>query len=348
MDEIIFPYENVELTQEVNRLPNQYGLLNALGFAPFETKSSKFVRIELRNGIIHVLSAEPRGGPADVTPDDVDSGIIVEIPHFPHLETIKVADLDGRMEMIDGGMVPRDLDRELTRRLQRIRANHNITLEYIRIGALRGLIKDGKGRTLYDLYDAFGITKKQVTLDLSDETTDLRAKAEEVNDHIFENLKGETVTTPEWIVSPELFTKWISHPKFEKFWLQAQNSAEHRQLQRPMNGGQWGRAIDVFGVATMREYKGSLPVKNAAGEVVTERNIAANKGHAYPAGTQDMIRTYEAPAYHIDLVNEMPEEDMVFISRKELDHGEGWELKSQSNRLAVVKQPDCLVELIAG
>lgn len=344
MEELLFPYTATDLTQEVNRIPNQYGLINALGIAPFESKMSKLVRIEIKDGVIYVLAAKERGAPGDIGPDETEGGVILEIPHFPHLERIVVGDIDGLLEVVNGQITPRSLDRELTRKLVAIRRHHTITLEYIRLGMLRGLIKDGLGRELYNLYDVFDISKKVVDFKLGTAATDVRAKCEEVVDHSMTHLKGETTSGVQSVVSPTWFNKLISHENVEKFWLQAQNSTEHRQLNRLPIAGNWGRAFE-FGDIVFREYKGGLPVKASDGTITTEANIEAGKGHAYPAGTQNMMRTYEAPVHHIQMANEAPEEDLIYISQKELDHGEGFELKSQSNRLAVCKQPECIVEL---
>lgn len=339
-----FPYTGLDLTQEVNRIPNEFGLVNALGLAPFETKASRFVRIDFRDGVIHVLAAMAPGAPGQMTGDDEQSGVILEIPHFPHLEVIRVDDVDGVLQVFNGQVDPVSLDRETARKLNKIRRNHNITLEYIRLGMLRGLIKDGAGRTLYDLYDVFGITKKEVDFTLGTAGTDVRARCEEVVDHTMTSLKGETTSGVESLVDPSFFNKLITHEKVEKYWLQAQNTSEHKELRRTSQGGNWGRAFE-FGDIVFREYKGSLPIKTGQGQITQAANVDANKGHAYPTGTQEMMRTFEAPVHHIELANEMPSEDTIFVSTKALDHGEGYEMKSQSNRLAVCKQPECLVQL---
>lgn len=347
MPEILFPYTNSDLTLEVNKIPNQFGLLNALGIAPIEPKASILVRIETRNGVLHVLSAEPRGAPGELSPGITEGAVILEIPHFPHMERIVVGDVDNLLEVVNGQVTPRSLDRELARKLMMIRRNHNITLEYIRIGMLRGLIKDGKGRTLYDLFDVFGITKKVVDFKLGTAGTNIRDKCEEVVDHQMTNLQGETTSGAQAVVSPKWFSAFIAHDNVEKFWLQAQNSSEHRELNRQMSGGNWGRVFE-FGDLLIREYKGGLPVKDQAGVITTEANVEVGKGHAYPAGTQSMMATFEGPVHHIDMVNEAPDQDTIYISQKELDHGEGIELKSQSNRVAICKQPETLVELTSS
>ncbi|WP_421405461.1 major capsid protein [Agrobacterium fabrum] len=347
MPEILLPYTNVELTDEVNKLPNTFGLLNALGIAPSEPKRSRMVRIDFREGQIVVLSHQEPGAPGEVAGDDDQNGIIIAIPHFTHFENILVGDIDGMLEVVNGEITERSLDAELERKLVIIRKNHAITREFLRLGMLRGEIKDGKLRTLYNLYDTFGVEKKEIDFALGTAATDVRSKCEEASDHIISNAKGETVGAVECVVDTKFFSKLISHSKVEKFWLQAQNASAQTNLERQRLGGNWGRVFE-FGDILFREYKGGLPVKSNDGTVSTVKNVDDNSGTAYPTGTQSMFRTYDGPAYHIDRVNQAPTEEedgSIFISTETLKHGTGLEMKSQSNMLAICKQPDCLVQL---
>lgn len=345
--EILLPYTDVELTQEVNRIPNMFGLLNALNLFPNEPKASKFVKIGYKDGEIYVLAAEPRGANGDVGPEDTENFVILEIPHFPHIDRIGPDDVDNMLVIVNGQVTPDSIDRQLADKLKKIRNKHAITREFIRLGALRGLIKDGRGRTLYDLYDVFGITKKTVDFTLGTSTTNIMDKCEEVRDHIQTNVRGESVGMIEAVVSPTFFSKFVAHANVEKFWLQAQNAGVHSLIARQNLGGNWGRVFE-FGDILWREYKGTLPIKDAAGAITNEKNVPDNKGNAYPSGTQDMFRTFDGPAFHMNRVNQapMPENgEMILITTKELDHGEGVEIKSQSNALAVCKQPECVVEI---
>lgn len=347
MPEILLPYTNVELSEEVNKLPNTFGLLNALNIAPSEPKRSRMVRIDFRDGQIVVLAHQEPGAPGEVTGDDTQTGFIIAIPHFVHLESILVGDIDGLLEVVNGEITVRSLDAELERKLVIIRKNHAITREFLRLGMLRGEIKDGKLRTLYNLYDTFGVEKKVVEFALGTAGTKVREKCEEVVDHIVGNTKGETVGAVEAVVDSKFFSKLISHASVEKFWVQAQNSGLHTTLERQRLGGNWGRVFE-FGDIVWREYKGGLPVKGSDGKITTVKNVDDNSGTAYPAGTQSMFRTYDAPAYHLDQVNRAPTEEedgSIFISTELLKHGAGIEMKSQSNMLAICKQPDCLVQL---
>lgn len=343
--EILLPYTDVELTQEVNRIPNTFGLLNALNLFPNEPKASKYVRIEFKDGVVYVLGAEPRGSSGDLGEDDTGNGIILEIPHFPHIDFIGPDDADNMLVIVNGQVEPESMNRQLAQKLAKIRTKHSITREYIRLGALRGLIKDGKGRTLYDIYDVFSITKKTVDFVLGTAGTDIIAKCEEVRDHIQNNLKSETSTGIEAIVDPTWFGKFIQHEKVEKYWLNAQNTAVHSIVSRQQLGGNWGRVFEFQNIL-WREYKGSLPVKNSSGAITSEANMAANKGNAYPTGTMSMFRTFDGPAFHMSQVNSAPMgAEPIFITTEELKHGAGVEMKSQSNVLAVCKQPECVVEV---
>jgi hypothetical protein len=60
----------------------------------------------------------------------------------------------------------------------------------------------------------------------------------------------------------------------------------------------------------------------------------------------DTFKTWFAPANDIRFVNTVGEE--IYISPEVLKHGEGIELKSESNPLAVPKRPEVLVEISAA
>lgn len=347
MPEFLMPYTDVELTTEVNKLPAEFGLLRALNLAPSEPKRTPLVRIEFRNGQIVVLAHSERGSPGQISGQERAKGIILELPHFVHYDGIMVGDLDGLLEVVDGQVVPKSLDAELYRKLVIIRKNHAVTREFLKLGMLRGEIKDGSLQTLYNLYDQFDVEKKVIDFKLGTAGTDVRQLCEETSDHIIQNAVGETVGAVEAVVDTKFFGKLISHSKVEKFWLQAQNSSQHTNLERERQGGNWGRVFE-FGDIKFREYKGGLPVKDNDGAITTVKNVDDNAGTAFPTGTQSMFATYDGPAYHIDHVNQAPEQSedgSVVISTKILDHGTGVELKSQSNCLSVCKQPDCLVQL---
>lgn len=345
--ELNFPYTATQLTEQVNRIPNTYGLLRALNLFPSAGTISTIVEIRIKDGVISVLPAKERGAPGSQADRATGKTIFLEIPHFPATDVITPQDLQNMTRIVGQSKVPVTMDDEMAERLAGLRGNHDITLEYVRMGALKGVIKDGFGNELYDLYDVFGITKKTVDFKLGDATTDIIAKCDEVFQHIASNLKGETMGRVEVIVSPSFFNKFIQHPNVEKYWTSNQiGVAALAQMERQQLGGQWGRVFEFQNIL-FREYYGAVPVKNpATGQITSEPLVAAGYGHAYPTGTRDTFRTWFAPADDIRYVNTPGQE--IYVSPYILPHGSGVELKSQSNPLAVCKRPEVLVEVLTS
>jgi phage terminase large subunit GpA-like protein len=65
-----------------------------------------------------------------------------------------------------------------------MRNKHAITLEHLRMGALKGVILDADGSMLLNLYEAFEITPKVVSFALATATTDVKKKCLDVKRYI--------------------------------------------------------------------------------------------------------------------------------------------------------------------
>lgn len=337
--DFIFPFTSLQLSNAVNRIPNNYGLLNALGLFPSEGSVSTIVEITIEDGTIRVLAAKERGAPGTSGDRGPIKKFWVEIPHFPMQDLITPADIQNMLTIIGRSKTPRTLADEMAKRLFSIRNKHAITLEWVRMGALKGLITDGNGDTLLDLYAFFGINKVTIDFALGTPGTDIIGKCTQLRQSMATNLKGETMTRPEVIVDSTFFGEFVQHAKVEKFWINWSNAQQLAQSTFNPLGGQVGRTFE-FQQILWREYYGTAPVGKPA---VSTPFVPQSFGYAYPAGTMNTFETWNAPAHDIRVANE-PGQD-VWVSPKVLDHGEGVELKSQSNCLAICKRPEVLVEV---
>lgn len=342
-----FPYTAQQLTEQVNRIPNLYGLINDLGIFPSFGSTSTFIQVRREEFTLAVLPAKDRGAPSSVAERKVGDVKFFEIPHFPHDDVIRPEDLQNQvMQVGTTGLVPRTLEVETAKRLFQIRNKHAVTREWLRMAALKGLIVDGYGQTLYDLFDAFGFTKNIVYFDLDEPSSDIVGGCQKLFQSIATNLRGETMSFVRVIVDSTFFNKFVEHVKVNKYWLNWQAAAQLANLPREKNGGQWGRRF-TFQNIEFQEYYGVAPIKNPVTGVLTSTPfVAAGKGHAYPVGTMSTFGTYDAPPNDIRFVNQPGQE--IFISPKMLDHGQGVELHTQSNALPICKRPEVLVEVDAG
>ncbi|KQT50331.1 hypothetical protein ASG47_19705 [Devosia sp. Leaf420] len=344
-EEFNFLYTSTSLTEAVNRIPNTYGLLNAMGMFNTEGTASILVEVRIENGIVRVLSAQERGGPGIENKREKGNSLIFKIPHFPQMDLITPQDIQNMIALVNRTKRPATMDDEVAKRLDQLRTNHAITREFVRVGALKGVIIDGDGTELYNLFDEFDITKKTVDFALGSVGTDIMGKCEEVHDHVVANLKGEVSDGVEVMVSGSFFSRLVNHAKVEKFYLQAEQAMQLTRFERDRLGGNWGRVFE-FGNIRFRENKTTFPLKIGT-DVVSTAAIESGKGHAYPSGTRDTFKTWDAPADTITAVNSAPD-DEIFISSKVLDHGKGVELWSESNTLSICKRPETLVEVFTS
>lgn len=322
---INFPYTAIDLTEGVDVMPNMYGRVNDLGLFPHRGITSTLVEIDFRDGNLTILAHTERGAPPTVDKAPTENAIIMKVPHIPHMATIKPEDMQDRFAF-NSGKRPKGLEDAVQEKLLNIRNKHSITLEFLRMGALKGLIVDGAGATLYDLFTVFNVAQLSVDFLLGTAGTNVMDKCREVVRNAEDNLKGEVMSGVHALVSPEFFDKLVGHANVEKFYLQQQDAASLR--------GNDIRKGFVFGGIVFEEYR--AVASDIAG--ASQKFITAQEGHAFPVGT--MMNTHEtlnAPPDHIEWVNAMGPE--IFVSPDVLPHGQGVELRSQSNPLTVWKRP---------
>lgn len=336
-----FPYTNQQLTEQINRHPNLFGLMNALNLFPAIGVASRVVEIRFEDGQLVVLASDEVGAPGQTTERETGDTIYVGLPHFPHLDNVLARDLQDFNDVIGGVKVPKAFATEVAKRLKTIRDHHAITREYLRLGALRGLVKDGKGKTVLNLFDAFDIDEKKIDFGLKVDTTDVHSKFDDLVDYMAGAMRGETMTGVEIVCGRGWFSKFVQHPKVEKFWLNTQLAGQLANLERNRLGGQWGRVFE-FQTVMVREYTGTLPVRGVDGKPAPVKNMGDFEARAYPLGTSNTFATYDGPANHMAKVNQAGEE--VFISAELMKHGAGVEFASQSNSLPICKRPEFLVD----
>ena len=194
------------------------------------------------------------------------------VPWIPHDDVITPQDIQG----VRGFGVADAADPLATvmeRKLTRMRAKHAQTREYMEINALRGIVKDGAGQTLYDYFDEFGLVQQSVDFVLGTAGTNVQAKCREVLRDIETELKGETMTGVLALVSPGVL----------------------RQAHRPRQGG---RGLQVLSPRPARSRCARTPAGashspalvfeeyNAHGHALDRRDRDAHpgeRGHRIPA-----------------------------------------------------------------
>lgn len=221
----------------------------------------------------------------------------------------------------------------MARHLETMRNKHAITLEHLRMGALKGVILDADGSVIYDLYEEFDITPATVSLDLGNANSNVKKKCADVLRHLEDNLKGEFMTGIRVLCSPEFYDALTDHPKVKDAFTYWQQGAV---LINDMRSG------FTYGGITFEEYRGQAT--DATG--TTRRFIAAGEAHAFPLGTVDTFGTYFAPADFNETANTLGQ--MLYAKQEPRKFDRGTDLHTQSNPLPMCHRPGVLVKITAA
>ncbi len=324
------PFELVDLTEELNMIPNTWGLINELGIFSGNSVTQHTINVESTSGTISVIPDTVRGARNTVNKDDNRSIYAFPIPHFPLDDQVAPQDLVGKRAY--GSDAADTESAVIARKLERIRKNHSITMEAARAYALTtGAIYAPNGTVVNNYYTTFGIARKEIDFVLGTPTTDLTAKIEEAVAHIQDNqLSGDTLTSVTVLCSPTWFAKLVSHATIKDAY--KYYSSVQEPLRNRLGSGVY-RRFSHAGVDFI-EYRGSyngtplIPVGDA---------------YAIPMGTSDTFMSYFSPANKMALVNTLGQEAYAFQYRDPKD--EGILLQTESNQLHLVRRPATVVRL---
>lgn len=316
-----------ELTAAINKIPRTWGRIGELGIFSNRPLASRDVVIEESASGLALLPDHEWGGEGTKASKDTRRALSFRIKQTVHEDFLHPMDVMGvRAFGQDAGMA--SMQGELAQRMRRMRAKHDQTLEWKRFGAIKGVVTDGAGTVLYDLYSYFGVSQVTVDFVLGTSSTNVRQKVEAVVNQIEDNLMGDTMTGVRVFVSPEFWHKLVAHPAVVDYIKNTPSASTF--MQSSFN------EIEVFGVV-FEQYRAS---------VNGQRFIAASEGHAIPVGTSDTFATYFAPADFNDTVNTMALP--LYAKAWEQEGGRGYTLHTQSNSLPLCHQPAALVKVFTS
>jgi hypothetical protein len=327
-------YSLAEMTQAINILPNLYTRLGQIGLFRFEGVTQRSIVIEQREGVLSLLPSVPLGAPATVGTREQRSMRSFALPWIPHDDVILPADIQG-MPALGLADAADPLVEVMNRKLTLMRRKHAQTREYMEMNALRGVVKDGAGTTLYNYFTEFGLEQISVDFAFGTASTNIQGKVRTVLRGIEDNLLGETMSTAHALVSSEFFEKLISHPKTEeayKFF----SATGGQPLREDMR-----RAFPFAGIL-FEEYTGSATLSTGA----TERFLPPGEGIAFPTGTFDTFTTYGGPANLLEAANTI---GLPLYARQYLDAKGRWiDLMTEASILPVNKRPRLAIRLFSS
>lgn len=323
------------LTAAIDKLPFAPGRLGELGVFRSVPVTTPMAVIEERLGTLSLLMSKLRG----TTEQNTQSGNrrrvrAFPIPHVPHWDALLASDLDGKRAFGSEDQLD-TFSQILNDRLENMKQDHEMTHEWHRMGALKGVVYDGDGTTsLYNWYTEFGITESIVyfnsynggTYDNSNPTADFKKVSLQVIRHIRDALGGTPFKGVHALCGDTFFDALISHPTVRRAYERYRDGEVLRSSQIgegeifPFAGIDWENYRGTFGSAEF---------------------VPATEARFFPTGTKDVFLEVIAPADFIETVNTRGMK--VYAKQERMKFDKGIELHTQSNVLYMCTRPSALV-----
>ena len=337
-NEMINPFDvdgfnMTSLCAAVNILPNMYGRVGQLGLFTPDGITTRTCVVEEQNGVLNLIKTQPVGSQGNYNKLGKRTVRSFVVPHIPLPDKIMPEEFQG-VRAFGQTSVMEQLSLIMQKHLQAGKNKFAITVEHLRMGALKGIILDADASELYNLYTEFGISAETQDFVLDSDATDVAGKCRGVLRHIEDNLKGEVMSGVRALVSQEFFDALISHPEVEKYY---QNHVA--ALQLVAGGAADPRKGFSFNGITFEEYRGVATDEDGN----SRRFIAANEGHVFPEGTMNTFKTVYAPGNFIETANTPGLE--LYAKQATEKMGRWVDLWMESNPLPLCLRPAVLVKI---
>ena len=268
-------------------VPMRLGMLGLFNSGGVRTTS---VSVERQRNTLVLVQSSPRNSPAAQNVKDQRELVPVPTTRIALEDPITADEVQG-IRALGSESELRTLEQEVTQRNTRMSNSIEATVEYHRIGAMKGTILDADGSTLIDLFTTFGVAaQSEVDFDLDNATPAagaLRKKCSSVIRLIEDELGGLSYTSIHAMCSSQFFDDLTAHPEYREQYA-ATNQAERGLGERV------ARRMAIFGGIVFEEYRGT---------VGGTKYVLDDKAHIFPVGVQDLFIERYAPAEYWDTVN---------------------------------------------
>lgn len=173
MPQLIDLFKAKDLTAAINAAPYSPGpIAQAKLFDEKGVRTTKVV-IDYAGGRIELVPSAPRGGIAQTMKGRSRAALELEMVHLPVRDTVMA-------DQVQDSRAPGSFDLESVAAVQQrssggMRQNLELTLEYHRCGALRGMVYDADGSVLLDVFQEFGLVQQTVNFNIDSATSSVSA-----------------------------------------------------------------------------------------------------------------------------------------------------------------------------
>jgi len=321
----------LSLTDAINKQPFIPGRAGAVAGWNEQGVATTSIMLEEIEGTLQLVNPTPRGGPGSAYDKDKRAGRILAIPHYQVDDGINADEVQNVRAFGQESAVQTIQEMVNMRMGQHVQLKLDPTLEYQRIGAITGIILNGDGSTLYNLFTEFAVSAQSevdFNLDAGSSTGAVRTKCTGVVRTIAKALGGAPYSGVYGFCSDAFWDALIANIEVRESYLAQQEASQLRA----------GVAYETlrFGGITFENYRGGTGTEEATAFIATD------KAYFFPVGVPGLFRTVYAPADYVETVNTigLPR----YAKQYPRQDGKGIIMQAQMNALNYCTRPRALVK----
>lgn len=325
----------ISLTDAVNKIPFVPGRAGQVIDWQERGVTTLSIMIEEVDGVLTMLNPTARGGPGQTRAKPKRVARSLTIPHYQHDDGINADEVQGVRAFGSETEVQTVQALVNQRQAEAITLVLDPTLEYQRVGALKGIILNADGSTLYNLFTEFGVTQEATidfNLDAATDTGAIRGVCADAIDLIADNLGGVTFGGVRGFCGKNYFKSLIGN-------IEIRNSYKGTPMAQVLRDGY----VDPSGQKIYGAFEfGGIVFESYRGKVGANPIIGDDEVRIFPVGVPGLFRTVYAPADYIETVNTigLPRYSRQYPS----PNGKRVEMETQSNPLSYCTRPKVLLQ----
>jgi len=308
------------LTDAFTKTPYVPGRIGKLGLFSARGIRTTTAIVEMKDGQLSLIQTTPRGGPGSNIGGMPRSARSFVVPHLERDSRITADEVQdvrqfGSEDALEG------VQAVIDERQADLRQMHEVTHEYHRVGAIKGVILDADGTsTVHNLFTEFGVSQQVEELDLA---ANVRSQVVGYQRLVEAELGATPVSGYRAFCGDTFFDELIDSPSVVET-LKRQDS---KVLREDLRSG-----FEFAGVV-WENYRGSV-----GGTAF----FPTDEAYLVPEGT-GIFKMYFAPADFMEAVNTIGLPVYSKIAEGEMNR---WaKLHTQSNPLALNLRPRAVVKI---
>ena len=322
-------FDVIALTDAINRLPFKPAKIGEMGLFTTKGVTTTSVMIEEKDGVLSLLPTKARGGKPTVQEPSVRTARNFIIPHIPLDATVRADEVQNvrafgqQTELESVAQIVND-------KIAAMRQSHELTLEYHRLGAIKGVVYDADGTSVvHNLFTEFNCQQMAPVVggfaefDFTAATPAVKVTCLNIVRAIERMLGGTPYDHIHCFCDNTFFDGLTGEAGVQAAYARWHDGAALREDTR--------KGFDYSGI-TFEEYRGKIG---------TVKFIETGAAYFFPVGAPGLFTTTFAPADYIETVNTV---GLPYYAKQQImDFAKGVMINTQSNPLCLCTRPMTLV-----